>query len=270
MGKRGPRKKPGERYPSGDLKPAITPAAWGRIQQSPRVFGPLLASELGRKCLHRELTKDEAEAGFYIGCIYRLSHPSALEAVHEVHPEWLAEIQEFQAKWLVSTDEAQAQWRAIGGPDGLLSEFPSDVRKAVIELCAFNRVVNSMLYRDIRRVLDRGPPLLYDAQYRQGDDGPKSAHHSKPPRAPVLDRARTGRRRWETSVQAPMQVDTKPRLDLDADVEATKKVIGKLSPDLDADGVARLIDLYVAFRDREKFRQEKLLWRRGCGARQQS
>ena len=183
MGKRGPRKKPGERYPSGDLKPAITPAAWGRIQQSPRVFGPLPASELGRKYLHRELTKDQAEAGFYIGCIYRLSHPSALEEMHEVHPEWLAEIQEFQAKWLVSTDEAQAQWRAIGGPDGLLSEFPSDVREAVIELCAFNRVVNSMLYRDIRRVLDRGLLLWHDAQRRQCDD-----------RAPVLDRARTGRR----------------------------------------------------------------------------
>ena len=266
MGKRGPRKKPGERYPSGDLKPAITPAAWGRIQQSPRAFGPLLASELGRKCLHRELTKDEAEAGFYIGCIYRLSHPSALEEMHEVHLEWLAEIQEFQAKLLVSADEAQAQWRAIGGPDGLLSEFPRDVGKAVIELCAFNRVVNSMLYRDIRRVLDRGRLLLRDAPRRQGDDGPKLAQHSKPPRAPVLDRARMGRRRGETSVQ----VDAEQRPDLDADVEATKKVIAKLSPDLDADGVARLIDIYVAFRNREEFRQEKLLWRQGCGARQQS
>lgn len=259
MGKRGPRKKSGERYPSGDLKPAIAPAAWGRIQRSPRMFGPLPASELGRKCLHRELTKHQAEAGFYIGCIYRLSHPSALEEMHEVHPEWLAEIQEFQAKLLISTDEAQAQWRAIGGPDGLLSEFPSDVRKAVIELCVFNRVVNSTLYRDIRRVLDRSLLLWHDAQPRQGDDGPKLAHHSKLPRAPVLDRAPIGRRRREASAQAPKQVDAELRPDLDADVEATKKVIAKLSPDLDADGVARLIDIYLAFRDREEFRQEKLL-----------
>ena len=221
MGKRGPRKKPGERYPSGDLKPPIAPALWGRIMDLPRLSGPLLPSELGRKCLHRELTKDQAEAGFYIGCIYRLSHPSSLEEVHEVYPGWLAEIQEVQAKLLVSTDEAQAEWRAIGGPDGLLSEFPSDVREAVIELCAFNRVVNSMLYRDIRRVLDRGLPLLLDARRRQGDD-------HKPPRA--------SRRRLETSVQAPKQVDAEPR----SDFEAFKKVIAELSPDLDADGMARL------------------------------
>jgi hypothetical protein len=132
MGKRGPRKKAGERYPSGDLKPAITPAAWGRIQGSPRYFGPLIASELGRKCLHREITKDEAEAGFYLGCIYRLSQPSALTEIRDVYPEWLAGIEEFQAKSFISADEAQARWDSIGGPDGLLSEFPREsVRTAL-------------------------------------------------------------------------------------------------------------------------------------------
>jgi hypothetical protein len=151
-----------------------------------------------------------------------------------------------------------------------LSEFPSDVRKAVIELCAFNRVVNSALYGDVRQVLNRGLLLLHDAQRRQGEDGPMLAHHSKPPRAAVLDRARMSRRRRGTSVQAPKQADAELRSDLHADVEAIKKLIATLSPDLDADGVARLIDIYVPFRDREEFRQEKLLWRRGCGARQQS
>src|SRR6185437_14791417 len=107
MGKRGPRKKSGGRYPSGDLKPAISPAAWGRIQQFPRMFGALLASELGRKRLHRELTSDQAGAGFYIGCIYRLSHPSALKEMRDVHPDWLAEVEELQAKLAITMDEAQ-------------------------------------------------------------------------------------------------------------------------------------------------------------------
>jgi hypothetical protein len=30
-----------------------------------------------------------------------------------------------------------------------------------------------------------------------------------------------------------------------------------LQPDLDADGIARLVDEFVALRDREEFRQEK-------------
>src|SRR5262245_42723487 len=133
MGKRGPRKKPGERYPSGDLKPAIKPAEWDRIRRFPRVFGALLGSELGRKCLHRELTVIQAEIGFYIGCIYRLCHPSALKEMHEVNPEWLAQLPELQTKLLITTDEAQELWCAIGGPDGLLSEYPRNVRNAVIE-----------------------------------------------------------------------------------------------------------------------------------------
>jgi hypothetical protein len=257
MGKRGPRKKPGERYPSGDLKPAITPAAWGRIQQSPRLFGPLLASELGRKYLHRELTGDQAEAGFYVGCIYRLSHPSALEEMHEVHPVWLASIHELQAKLHVSTHQAQAEWLAISGPDGLLSEYPSDVHKAVIELCAFNRVVNSMLYSDIRRVLDRVPLLWSDAQRRQAYDALKLAYTM-------------GRRRPEASVQAPKQVEAKRRPDHDAHVEAMKKVIAALRPDLNADAMACLIDEFVTLRDREEFRREKLLRKQGVDTRQQS
>jgi hypothetical protein len=58
MGQRpGPRKKPGERYPSGDLKPNIPPALWGRARDA---GDPQLSSELARLCFHRELTESQA------------------------------------------------------------------------------------------------------------------------------------------------------------------------------------------------------------------
>jgi hypothetical protein len=66
--KPGPRKKPGERYPSGDLKRAVAPALWGRTR---RGGDPQLSSELARLCFNRELTETQAAAGFRIADIYR-------------------------------------------------------------------------------------------------------------------------------------------------------------------------------------------------------
>src|SRR5271169_534708 len=66
--KPGPRKKPGERYPSGDLKPTVAPALWGRVR---RGGDPQLSSELARLCFNRELTETQAAAGFRIADIYR-------------------------------------------------------------------------------------------------------------------------------------------------------------------------------------------------------
>jgi hypothetical protein len=68
--KPGPRKKPGERYPSGDLKPTVAPALWGRTRRS---GDPQLSSELARLCFNRELTETQAEAGFLIADICRCS-----------------------------------------------------------------------------------------------------------------------------------------------------------------------------------------------------
>jgi hypothetical protein len=61
--KPGPRKKPGERYPSGDLKPVVAPALWGRARDR---VDPQLSSELARLCFNRELTETQAAAGFRI------------------------------------------------------------------------------------------------------------------------------------------------------------------------------------------------------------
>jgi hypothetical protein len=119
--KSGPRKKPGERYPSGDLKPLIAPALWGRAR---RGGDPQLSSELARLCFNRELTETQAAAGFCIADIYRsgdsedsLDDRRGVAAASEpINPR-------------------TAPDRIV--LDRLLSEYPPKVREAAIELCVF-------------------------------------------------------------------------------------------------------------------------------------
>jgi hypothetical protein len=73
--KPGPRKKPGERYPSGDLKPVVAPALWGKARDH---GDPQLSSELARLCFRQELTETQAEAGFLIADICRCSDSVAV------------------------------------------------------------------------------------------------------------------------------------------------------------------------------------------------
>ena len=84
-----------------------------------------------------------------------------------------------------------------------------------------------------------------------------SARRSGARRTPPLDHARSSRRLRAASYETPEGTELRP--DFDPDVEAFKKVIAVLQPDLDADGIARLVDEFVALRDREEFRQEKTM-----------
>jgi hypothetical protein len=76
-------------------------------------------------------------------------------------------------------------------------------------------------------------------------------------RTPPLDDARSNRRLGAASNQTPEGTQLRP--DFDPEVEAFKKLIAVLLPDLDADGSARVIDEFVALRDREEYRQEKTM-----------
>jgi hypothetical protein len=71
---------------------------------------------------------------------------------------------------------------------------------------------------------------------------------------PPLDRA-DERRRRPANVQALEGTELIP--DRDPDVEAAKEAIAAVRPDLDAEAMARAIQMYIAFRDREEFRKEK-------------
>jgi hypothetical protein len=222
--KPGPRKKPGERYPSGDLKRAIPPAIWGRIRDVLR--DPRLSSELGRLWLHRELTETQAAAGFLITDIY--CHSDSAERAKE--------------RATATTSAARGESHRAKSDrktlDGLLSEYSPELREAVIELCVRGRTVDWKLRPDIGEVLDHVAEVWPDAVRQQ---------------AVSLSKLGSGgplRRRHQPEVTAP-------RPDHDPDVEAIKKVIAVLKPDMDADAKASLIDHCLALRDREEFREEK-------------
>jgi hypothetical protein len=134
--KPGPRKKLGERYPSGDLKPVISPALWGRARD---LGGAQLKSELGRLCFHRELTDTQAAAGFLIAEIY--SCEESTDSVEE-RPD---------ATTAAATRPAHAARTAL---DCLLAEYPPKVCEAVIELCVLSRAVDWKLRPQIRQLLD--------------------------------------------------------------------------------------------------------------------
>jgi hypothetical protein len=123
----------------------------------------------------------------------------------------------------------------------------------VIELCVFNQAVDRTLYPEIGRLLARVSAWWPDE--RQAADG------SKLPRRSILREALhrfLTRHRRSANIQTPD--GTGPRSDFDADaadVEAVKKLIAELRPDLDADATARFIDEWMTLRDREVFRQQK-------------
>ena len=141
--------------------------------------------------------------------------------------------------------------------DRLLSEYPPKVREAVIELCVFNRTVDWRLRSEIRQVLDHVALLRSVALRQQAVSQSLSGRRTSARRTPPLDHARSSRHLRAASNETPEGTELRP--DFDPDVEAFKKVIAVLQPDLDADGIARLVDEFVALRDREEFRQEKTM-----------
>jgi hypothetical protein len=132
--------------------------------------------------------------------------------------------------------------------DALLSEYPPKVSEAVIELCVSDRAVDWKLRPEIRHVLDHVALLWRDALRRQADGPSKLGRRSG---------GRLGRRPRAASNQTA--AGTEVRFDFDPEVEAFKKVIAVLRPDLDAGGIAHLVDEFIALRDREEFRQEKTM-----------
>ena len=189
--------------------------------------------------------RDPADAGFLIADVFRCSDS------------------EDSAKECADTDSAatrgdpHATQKDRKALDALLSEYPPKVSEAVIELCVFNRAVDWQIRPEIRKMLDDVALLRSDALRQQAVSQSMSGRRTGARRTPPLDHARSSRRLRAASNQTPEGSELRP--DFDPAVEALKKVIGVLRPDLDADGLARLVDEFVALRDREHFRQEKTI-----------
>ena len=112
----------------------------------------------------------------------------------------------------------------------------------MIELCVSNRTVDWEHRPDIRDVLDQVAEMWPDAVRQLAASLSRKVSGGPP------------RRRHQPE-------DTELIPDLDPDVEDVKKMITLLKPDMDPDARARLIDHYLALRDREEFRQEKIVAR---------
>ncbi len=160
--KPGPRKKTGERYPSGDLKPVIAPALWGRIRDNFR--HELCRSELGRLRFHGELSDAQVAAGFLIAEIYRSGHSENGGKERR------------DATTAAMEGDPQAFQRDRKALDELLSEYPAKLREAVIELCVLDRNVDWKLRPQIRQLLEDIAMWRWgDTQCRQVDGGRKRA-----------------------------------------------------------------------------------------------
>jgi hypothetical protein len=189
-------------------------------------------------CFHRELTEIQAAAGFLIADIYR--NGDSAESAKERRDATAAARRG-------GLNAAQKDRRAL---DALLSEYPPKVSTAVIELCVSNRTVDWNLRPEIRQVLDHFTLLWRDALRQQAVKELKWVRRGggRSPTPPAVTNQTTER--------------TEVRPNFDPELEAFKKMIAVLQPDLDAAGRATAMDEFVALRDREEFRQEKIEGRR--------
>lgn len=129
-----------EDYPSGNLKPVIAPALWGRIRDQYR--DKLSSSEIGRLCFHGKLTDTQAAAGFLISDICRSGDSEEVGKDRR------------NAAGAAAGGDPHASQRDRKALDDLLSEYPPKLREAVIELCVLNRIVDWKLRPQIRQLLD--------------------------------------------------------------------------------------------------------------------
>ncbi len=234
--KRGRKRNSGERYPSGDLKPVIAPALWGRIRDDlGGRFNPFLRTELSRLSHHRVLSDRQTLAGFYIGDIYRqyYDQKDPPKTPHGCNSLDKIKLRLSSRQSLVFSAEkiSEKEWRTIQNE---VEALPQKLRSAVLDLCVLNEPINPTIYPEMRVFLDRIARVC-EADWARYQ-------------APELT---FPKRRTSTKV-APKPSDD------DVDGAVVEKILLTLRPDLKAEEVSDTKDMFLAYRDRENFRQEKL------------
>ena len=153
--KRGRKRKSGERYPSGDLKPVIAPSLWRRIWDHGGEFNPLFRTELSRLSYHGELSDRQTLAGFYIGDIYRryYGQKNSPKTPHGSNSLDKIELRLSSRQPLLFSAEKmiEKEWRTI---ENEVEALPQKLRSAVLDLCVLNEPINPMIYPEVRHFLD--------------------------------------------------------------------------------------------------------------------
>lgn len=252
-------RKPGERYPSGKLKPAPKPnfdpisgVEWQRIRQDGRRLGadPRLASELARLNLFGELTIVQTTAGQRVGEIYgryeRLtglkrsvrspSYERAYGIGFERQDAERAAAEAFRDLQDTLDQLAQAPPPIFSKRKGRLECRPHHVIDALEHLCVENRAIGPALYPEIRGLLDYLAATWGLSTIRRPNAGSSR-------RAPITP--------------APEQQPRKPEPRTGHDQEAWMKVMRTLRPDLTDAQLENAYRVAQAVRDRGKFLNER-------------
>lgn len=157
------RRKSGERYPSGKLKPnrpAIEPFSPALIQRikrgaKARFEDPRLGSEVGMLLMLGELTAAQAAAAFRIASIYGLFEYHAGRRRSARSPSYDSAHGELLLDGVAQARRDQRERAAARAFEKLQKEIPHRLRAAVEQLAVEDRAINSLFYPELRRFLDQ-------------------------------------------------------------------------------------------------------------------
>lgn len=262
-GRPGPAPEKGERYPCGKLKPRseISPALWQRIKTNAIRFGEdsRLASELSRLSMLGHLTAAQTAAGLRMAEIYgrfertrglrRSAKSAAYDRGHgdpdlaeeRMTPKERERLVEQQALVRQEFEDLQANLAKMeeGTPN---ERAVRGARGALEALCVEDRPIDPFTLADIPTMLDRLAKAFGDAWRRRKPGPGRPERKISPPTGTVPRRS--------PAEQSELPAKT-----------AFRAMLGKLRPDLDADGIERAWSIHngleAAFTDRERVRREK-------------
>lgn len=249
----GRPREDGPRYPSGKLKPtttraSVTPAAWARIRTDMvKASGDArLASEVGRLSFHGLLTDRQAATAFRIGEIYGAFERHKRKNRSSRSPSYeMGFGGEGIAEELMSTEaleNLEAQIRAAESAflelQDILEDYPSAAIAALEQLCVENCAINSTYLPHMGRLLDRVAAKLTESVSKK-------------------------RRQRQQRVPSPAPAQTPPRTPApgrgpDDDKAAWFTFMRAVRPDLDTMALNNAYDLFLAMKDRQRFRLDKV------------
>jgi hypothetical protein len=155
LGKRGAKKKPGPRYPGGQLKGMPVGVTGTQLQRLRAISkDPLLATQLGRLLFLEEITRGEYEAGVRIAEIYGRYECTIGRRRSVASPTYEAGRGRVAGEDELARERAKDAARAFGALQAEIKLCPRRVRGPLEELCVEDRVPPPGSLPAIRIALD--------------------------------------------------------------------------------------------------------------------
>lgn len=174
--KRGPRPKPGARYPSGQLKGkhqrpmtpeerrARAPAIWARIREAGAgmALDPRVGTVLGRLNLFGVLSDGETATGFHIAeVVGRHEKFAGSPARTAPSPSYLRAFNQAPDPYESGDPQGVRAYerrsrRAMKAYEKLDALIPNDLAwEAILEVCVCNREINALMHEDLKTLLNQ-------------------------------------------------------------------------------------------------------------------